>query len=114
MISVTTAENNFIIDTLSVCQAYWVTTTAVNCGSSIRSNAAFIDVNDPMEFVATISLGSNGPCNSWITINLEQKHLDAQNFILEALNDACGYSVSCTANNTFTCQPGDDTKVDFM
>lgn len=109
-----TSENAFIVNTLIPCQAYWITTTAINCGSSIRSQAAFIDVNDPMEFTAVISLGKNGPCSTWITQNLDLKHMDAQNFVIETLNDACTYSVPCTVNNTFKCQPGDETKVNFM
>lgn len=114
MYSLRTSDNSFTVNTLSTCRAYWVTTTAVNCGSSLRSEAAFIDVHDPMQFTAVINLGTNGPCNRWITVNLEQKHVDAENFVIEVLNDVCGYSVACTANNTFTCQPGDDTKVNFM
>lgn len=114
MQSVTAPENNLRVDTLMTCQAYWVTATAVTCGSMLSSRAVFVDVYDPMQFVDVITLGSNGPCSSWITIDLERKHMDVQNFVLEALNDACGYRVPCTANNTFTCDPSDDTKVNFV
>lgn len=107
-------DGSVLVTSLSTCQAYWVTATAVSCASRIRSEAAFIGVNDPDQFEAVINLGSGGPCSKWLTINLEQKHRDAQKFVIEALNDACGYEVQCTANTTFLCQEEDDNKVDFV
>lgn len=107
-------DSSFAVSDLSTCQAYWATTTAVNCGSSIRSEVIYIEVHDSMEFKATIDLGDNGPCNKWVTTNLNQKYGDAQRIFLGALNLACSYLVSCIANSTFSCRTDESTKVKFV
>lgn len=102
-----------MVNDLFICQSYWVTTTAINCGSNVRSQPAYVDVNDPMTFDVSIDLASNGPCLQWIIIDREQKNRDVQNFFVEVLNDVCGLVVSCVANNTFTCEANDMNKVDI-
>jgi hypothetical protein len=111
---VSTSEGTFQVDGLYSCQAYWVVATAITCGSRIRSEPTFVDVKDPMVFDPLISLGTNGPCGAWMNDNLPQKLADAQNFVFEALNSACGYSVPCLANISFTCDPTDETKATLM
>ncbi len=66
-----------------------------------------------MDFKAIINLGDNGPCSEWVTTNSDQKDGDIERIVLGALNSACGYSISCIANNTFFCPPDDSTKVNF-
>ena len=104
-------EPPIVVSDLSICQAYWVTTSAVNCVSRLTSNVALIDVHDPSQFNATINLGNNGPCSTWITTEIDQKRRDVQDFVLEALTSACSYSVPCTGNTTFLCQADDNSKV---
>ena len=106
-----TTETSIVIHTLETCQAYWVTTTAVNCGARVRSQPAFIDVQDPLNFTATFNLGSNGPCVDWIVQSIEQKKRDAKSFALEILNSECGYQVACIYDNVFTCGVDDANKV---
>ena len=74
----------------------------------------FIDVQDPMQFVATINLQNNGPCKEWVSDGIDQKQRDVHNFVLEALDSACSYSVSCVVNTTFSCQDDESSKVTFM
>ena len=107
--TVSTTDNTFLIHTLRTCQAYWVTTTAINCGSRVESRPASIEVNDPMNFTTLLDLGQYGPCQSWVATNLTSKQSDLRNFIVGVLNDECRYLVTCTIDDTFSCE--DDSKV---
>ncbi len=109
-----TSESAVVINDLSLCQAYLVTVTAANCVSRLRSDVALIDVHEAEQFRATINLGNNEACNTWITDGIDRKHSDAQILVLEALTSACSYSIPCTVNSTFSCQADDNSKVAFM
>ena len=89
-----------------------MTTTAVNCGSRIRSQPVYIDVYESSEFYFDIDIGLN--CTKWISENTELKSKDAETIILEIFNDACSLSVSCIVNETFTCRAGDINTVSLM
>lgn len=108
------SEGSFSVNDLAICQKYWVTTTAVNCGTKIRSEPAFIDVHDPADYVATINIGTEIPCSQWVNAGQSQKKMDVNAFVLEALNDACSYPVSCVANVSFACRIDDASKVNVM
>ena len=94
--------NEFVLNGLSACQVYWVTVTAVNCGSRVRSEAALVDVFSPAEFMATIVI-SGVPCGQWTNTDVGSKQREVQDFILQTLA-SCGYSISCMGNSTFSCQ----------
>lgn len=106
------SSDALILDSLSICKAYWVTATAANCGFRVRSEATFIDIYDPVQFVASMNLGSGIGCGIWIDTDLNQKLRDSEDLILEALG-ACDYSILCVANTTFTCPADDSTQVNF-
>ena len=79
-----------------------------------RSDVALIDVRDAEQFRATIILGNNEPCSTWITSRIEQKRNDAQNLVLETLTSVCSYSIPCAVNTTFSCLANDSSKVNLM
>ena len=89
-----------------------MTTTAVNCGSNIRSQPVYIDVYGSSEFYFDIDIGLD--CTKWISENTELKSQDAETIILEIFNDVCSFSVSCIVNETLTCRAGDIDIVSLM
>ena len=85
------------------CQAYWITTTAVNCGLRLESEAMEVGLGETGLTNAEIALGSSGPCSVWIKENIDRKMSDSMAFLLNVLSDICELDVSCLANVSFTC-----------
>jgi len=85
------------------CQAYWVTTTAVNCGLQLESEAMEVGLDEVGMANAEILLGSAGPCSEWITENIDVKRSDSMAYLLNVLSNLCELDVSCMVNVTLQC-----------
>ena len=102
------------IDTLTSCNSYWVTVTAVNCASRIQSQAAAIPIYDPRTFEAIIALPAGVNCNTWISTNQATKVSSLEAMIRQTLNgDVCrAPSVRCTVGSALSCG-ADSTKATY-
>ncbi len=107
------ADTNIRITSLNTCRAYWITATAIGCGSRAMSEPSFIPLHEPNDFKLSINLQNNGPCESWSIEKVDEKLIDAERILLNALGVVCGYSIDCTANSTFTCEKDDSDKTAY-
>lgn len=94
-----------VIDTLSTCQSYWVTVTAVNCASRIQSQAAAISVQNPLAFEIAFRLPAGMECSIWTKDMQDAKITSLENAVLLTLNgDLCRMpSVQCSTGSAFMC-----------
>ena len=104
-----------MIDTLQNCQSYWVTVTAVNCASRIRSQAFAIGLQEPRTFGVSFSLPAGRQCTTWINDNLGIKINQVDTAILDVLNgDVCQMpSVRCAIDTRLFCT-SDSTEVTYQ
>ena len=103
-----------MIDTLTTCQSYWVTVTAVNCASRIQSQVSAIPLQDPLTYESILSLPDGVVCSTWINDQRATKIMSLENLVRSTLNgDTCGMpSVQCTVNSDLLCGV-DPTKATF-
>ena len=110
-----TDPGTVMIDTLSTCNSYWVTVTAVNCASRIQSQPEALGVQDPRTLEVTLTLPSGVTCGTWVNDDQAAKIMRMEDLILSTLNgDTCSSpSVRCTVGSTLTCGT-DPSKATFL
>ena len=105
--SIRTSDLSRQLDNFDACTAYWITVTAVSCGSQKSSAPSVVDIYNPTAFTFVITLGNTGSCKVWNTTNTINKLMDVYNQLQNVARNSIGNA--CIASGRWTCSAEDDS-----